>query len=208
MLIASLGIVEALVLLAVFAVLALLTETERFGWATLAVAGTVAVAQWMHWADIWGFVRAHALVSALYVGGYVVAGVLWSFVKWFSFLMRFRDVLKEVRVPGSEYYNAIVYRGFSLSRKPAAAEAKGKITAWMIFWPFSLVGTVLNDPVKRIFTFLFGRFKHLYQEMSDRVFKDVDFDWKGRVKVHEGVKVSEGVTKEGVDSAFSKVTED
>ncbi len=183
MLIASLGIVEVLVLLVVFAVLALLTETERFGWASVAVAGSVALAQWMHWADIWGFLKANVLVSALYLGGYVVAGVVWSFVKWFSFLMRFRDVLKEVKVHGSDHYGARTYRGVSLERKPAAAESKGKITAWMIFWPFSVVGTVLNDPVKRLFTFLFGRFKHLYQRMADRVFKDVDFGGEGRAKI-------------------------
>ncbi len=101
--------------------------------------------------------------------------------KWFSFLMRFRDVLKEVDVPGSEHYRDTMYRGNSLRQKPMAASNKAKITAWMIFWPFSMVGTVLNDPVKRIFTFLFGRFKHLYQKMSDGVFKDVDFDNKKKV---------------------------
>lgn len=172
-----------MVLLLVFSVLSLLTETERFGWASLTAVASVAVAQWMHWADIWGLIRENALVSALYVGGYVASGVAWSFVKWFSFLMRFRDVLKEVKVKGSDHYGASSYRGVSLLKRPAAAESKGKITAWMIFWPFSAVGTVLNDPVRRLFAFLFGRFKHLYQRMSDRVFKDVDFDVPGRIKV-------------------------
>jgi hypothetical protein len=197
MLIASLGMLEATVLLFIFAVLALLTETERFGWATLAVVGSVVIAQWMQWADLWGAVRANAMVSAVYVGGYVVTGVAWSFVKWFSFLMRFRDVLKDVKDQRSEHYRAVTYRGFSLTRRPQAAEAKGKITAWMVFWPFSLIGTVLNDPIRRLFAFLFGRFKHLYQRMSDAVFKDVEFEDKGRVKASEGA-----------DNALSKAVRD
>lgn len=193
MLFASLGLLEFSVFLVAFVFVTFLTETERFGWGTLATIGTLVVAQWLHWADILGFARANALMSAVYFGGYIVAGVVWSFVKWFSFLMRFRDVLKEIDVPGSEHYRETSYRGNSLNQKPMAARNKKKITAWMIFWPFSMVGTVLNDPVKRIFTFLFGRFKHLYQKMSDRVFKDVDFDPKPKSK------------KNGPDSDYSNV---
>jgi len=54
--------------------------------------------------------------------------------------------------------------------KPLASQHKGTITGWMAFWPFSFVGTLLNDPVRRIVTFMFRHFKALYQKMSDRIF--------------------------------------
>lgn len=195
MLFASLGILELSVLLIAFVLVTFFTEVERFGWATISVLVTLVLAQWLKWTDIHSVLKTHALLSAIYFGGYVVAGVAWSFVKWFSFLMRFRDVLKEVDEPTSEYYQAVTYRGNSLKRKPMAAQNKQKITAWMIFWPFSLIGTVLNDPVKRFFTFLFGRFKHLYQKMADSIFKDVDFDPKPKTKTKPN----------GPDSDYSNV---
>lgn len=176
LLFASLGILEISILLICFAVVAVLTETEKFGWATFSVLVAVAAAQWLNWVDIIGAVRHNLLVNLAYLGGFIVVGVVWSFVKWFSFLMRFRDVLRKTTVRGSKYYGHTEYRGISLKKKPQAAEQKARITAWMIFWPFSFVGTLLNDPVRRIFNLIFGSLKQQYQKLSDRLFRGVVFE--------------------------------
>ncbi len=186
-----LAVVGAIFILAIF-----LTELEQFGWATLTLIATVALTQFTHTFDFVGYVAHHALESVLYTLGYLVVGLLWSFVKWFSFLMAFRDKYRECKniyyqkynlVPGQPLPESLAkefeewmqntycyakYRGALLSRKPRASENKTRIVAWMAFWPCSLIGTLLNDPVRRLFSFLFNQFKALYQKMVDYVFKN------------------------------------
>jgi hypothetical protein len=66
-----------------------------------------------------------------------------------------------------------VHRTYMLSlERPRAAKNKRSIVSWMCYWPFSVVGTVLNDPVRRLFSFLFKSFKALYQKLSDHVFRN------------------------------------
>jgi len=42
----------------------------------------------------------------------------------------------------------------------------------MCFWPFSLVGTLLNDPVRKLFKFIYNRINGLYQKIADEILKD------------------------------------
>lgn len=215
------------ILLGLFVVECVLTEVERFGWATLTLTATLVGLGWfghLHWfglPSLLEIVRDHGLWTLAYVGAYVVAGIVWSFVKWFSFLMGFRDTFRtekdkflafkklpagsalseegqaefikgfsaDVRYGRRGLYDdkgnpikydgwtasVFEYRGNALNERPRASKNKARITAWASFWPFSFVGTVLNDPVRRLFNFLFDWFKSLYQKMSDQIFsKDVE----------------------------------
>jgi hypothetical protein len=77
-----------------------------------------------------------------------------------------------------DFYYFLDYRVFKdnpLSKRPRAVNNKARITAWMSFWPYSLVGTLLNDPVRRLFNAIFSWVKGLYQKMADAMFsKDVE----------------------------------
>jgi hypothetical protein len=178
----------------------ILTEVEHFGLATLALIGTVVGAQLLHVVDVLHYVEHHALLTGLYALGYVLVGVIWSFVKWFSYLMSYRDTfrthkeafLKEQnlnpvgQVPDEllKQFKAYLqenvrwgdsHRQVMELERPRASKNKSRIVAWMSLWPCSVVGTVLNDPVRRVFNFLFNWFKSLYQQMADRIFaKDVE----------------------------------
>ena len=81
------------VLFVVFCVECVLTEVEHFGWATLTMILALVGVQVFHvgGVDLLAFASTHALATGLYVLGYVAVGIVWSFVKWFSFLMAFRD---------------------------------------------------------------------------------------------------------------------
>ena len=215
------------VLLGLFVLECVLAEVEHFGWATVTLVATfvaLGVGGHFHWfglPSLLDFVRDHGIWCLAYVGAYVVAGIVWSFVKWFSFLMGFRDTFRaqrekfltwkglpvttplteelqtefiksfgtENRYGRARHYDesgnpieykgwnpeTYEYRGNSLNARPRATKNKSRITAWAAFWPFSFLGTLLNDPVRRLFNFLFDWFKSLYQKMSDRVFaKDVE----------------------------------
>lgn len=193
------------VLFVLFVVECILTETESFGWATITLIVTGVASVFLHnlWHDVpsaLDFVKAHGIFTLAYVGAYVGVGIVWSFVKWFSYLMSFRDAFRQqkeaffkskgldgllVTAPVPEEHKAAFekfiqdnvrwtgeHRGqLLLMERPRASKNKARITAWASFWPFSFVGTLLNDPVRRLFNLLFNWFKALYQQMADWVFR-------------------------------------
>ena len=192
------------VLLCLAVAATVLTEVERFGWATFLLIVGVAVAQLFHVADLFGWVKTHGVETVIYTLVYVGVGVAWSFVKWFSFLMAFRDKFRQYKasflsgltpplnpegqVPENmledfrnylnrqeQYSRRGAFADNLLSARPRAVNNKARIVSWMSLWPCSFIGTVLNDPVRRLFNLLFSWFKGLYQKMSDAIFaKDVE----------------------------------
>jgi len=206
------------VLVVLFVVEAVLTEVEHWGWATVVMLLTLVGLHFTHVFSLYEFFRDHALEGLIGTAGYVGAGLVWSFIKWLSFLMGFRDTYREQReaflgaknlptdtkvlteeqerefLEGLSYmahteapyvYDAdgkkvgaprrwkaslYDYRGNSLNVRPRAAKNKSRITSWAIFWPFSLVGTLINDPLRRLWNLIWGAVKGLYQKMSDRMF--------------------------------------
>lgn len=192
------------VLLCLAVAATVLTEVERFGWATFLLIVGVGIAQLFHVADLFGWVKTHGVETVIYTLVYVGVGVVWSFVKWFSFLMAFRDKFRQYKasflsgltpplnpegqVPENmledfrnylnrqeQYSRRGAFADNLLSARPRAVNNKARIVSWMSLWPCSFIGTVLNDPVRRLFNLLFSWFKGLYQKMSDAIFaKDVE----------------------------------
>ena len=183
--------------LAIFVILAtFLTENEQFGWATIMLVASLVTVQLLHVVDILHYVQGHAGETMLYVAGYILVGVLWSFVKWFLYLMNFREKFRDCKaaflyskklnpygqvpleyIEGfNMYLNSVLrysddlsFRGGAIKR-PQAADNKSRIIAWMSLWPVSFIGTMLNDPMRRLFNFLFSFFRSLYQRMADSIF--------------------------------------
>lgn len=190
------SMIVLIALAVIYVVGCFLVELEWFGWVTVVLIATVIGVQYLNVFDILTFVANNALMSSLYAAGYVAVGIVWSFVKWFSYLMRYRDKFRELKFKFLNEHTHIGgtnvpeenraafetymrsqwqkpdYSGIKHGLKPVAAESKAKITAWMAFWPCSLISTLLNDPVRRLFRFLFNTFKVLYQKMTDAVFAD------------------------------------
>lgn len=187
------------ILFVLFVIECLLTEVEHWGWATATLIGSVVAAQVFHVADVWGYITHNGVQTLLLVLGYLVAGVVWSFIKWFSFLMKFRDEYRSIKaswlekngipqdqaltIEQAEHLRRYLadrwthtFYGNSFAEKPKAAKNKRRITAWMSFWPFSLAGTLINDPIRRLFTWLFNTLKAGYQKVSDHVFRNDDLN--------------------------------
>ena len=178
-----------LILTALFIAEAILCEVEYFGAATVTLIVTLVLAHYFHVFSVVQFVSQNGWLTSLYALGYVAIGVAWSFVKWFSFLMNYRDKFREAKAAWlsrnnlnnittvltpeqtKDFQSTLRY---SLSNKPTALTNKSRIMSWMCLWPFSFVGTLLNDPVRKLFNWLFSNFKALYQKMADHILKDVD----------------------------------
>ena len=60
---------------------------------------------------------------------------------------------------------------------PRVRDNKRRILTWMAYWPWSMFWTVLNDPVKRLFKYIYAKMKAVYQKIVDRVFKGVGDDF-------------------------------
>jgi len=203
-------------LLVLFVIEAVLTEVEHWGWATTVLIATVVGLHFLHIFSVLDFIKEHTVEALVGSSGYIAVGVVWSFIKWFSFLMGFRDAYREqkekffefkklptnsnltpeleeeflnglsdgyrppryIKGPdGKEVLDIIIkwnsdtksYKSNSLNVRPRAAKNKARITSWGTFWPFSMVGTIINDPLRRLWNFLWGQLKALYQHMSDRL---------------------------------------
>lgn len=63
-------------------------------------------------------------------------------------------------------------------KKPVAADNKSLITGWMTYWPWSALWTLINDPVRKFFNWVYESISDLLQNISDKVFKDIDNELK------------------------------
>lgn len=174
----SVAIVGALFVMA-------LTEGEKYSWTTGSLIITTALLCWIAAFNPFPWLLNNASTILYALLAYFVFGIAWGVTKWFFFLMRVRDklvaYLKEngIKTPLSENDVAAFARThlkhvvYGSSIPPKAAENKGRITFWMIYWPFSAPWTLINEPVKRFFNFIYNRIANLLQGMSDRLFRDL-----------------------------------
>lgn len=95
---------------------------------------------------------------------YFVIGTGWGVIKWFFFVLRERDkVLEKVK-------NRILPQRETI-RAPEAVDHKERIITWMAYWPFSMLWTLINDPVRRAFEWIYRRIGKFMQDISDKIFK-------------------------------------
>jgi hypothetical protein len=109
-------------------------------------------------------------------GTYFVVGPIWSFVKWYLFLLDARDVRDakkaEFFASSSPRVDEAAWLKFIGNQfPPKAKEHREKIVCWIAFWPFSALWTALDDVVERIAKIIFNMFSGWYQSLSNHVFR-------------------------------------
>lgn len=110
--------------------------------------------------QLWWSLKMNAGSILLWLSIYLIAGIIWSFFKWFKVVKRAKE--RYLREAGSP-------RPIS-SFVPKVNQWKESITSWILFWPFSILryafGTMLMDFMNAIVS----RLKGLYDRISLRVF--------------------------------------
>lgn len=127
-----------------------------------AVAGLLAT---ILFTDAFNGMRLAWAAAAL--GGYLVLGVIWAFKKWWDYVTKERDRLRDtykVSPPKDQ-----TWEQYSNRWRPTAADNKQKITAWMALWPFSFSWWVLTWP-RRFFSWAYARLTTVFDRITDRVF--------------------------------------
>lgn len=151
----------------------------------LAIIATVASAVIWHaawlaafWAS-WFFLThlglltwiiAHPWQTLLRVSGYFLIGAGWSVVKWwFAETNRVRKA-KEYFAAGNARPDD-TWESFRDRQKTHPHHYRGDFIEWIMFWPFSLVFTLLNDPVRRLCRRIYMELTRVYQRITDHVWK-------------------------------------
>jgi hypothetical protein len=162
-------------------ILTALVENEKSGWAGFITVATLISFFFLLDQSVVQFALHHIIQ--------IVAG----FVKWWFFILKVRDVYEQIRGEFLSKTKASTIDGnnreaFSkalsdksetyLSRRytfqhfpPKARENKGRIIFWMGYWPVSAFWTLLNDPIMRLYQFVFRRLVLAFEAISKTMFK-------------------------------------
>lgn len=65
---------------------------------------------------------------------------------------------------------------FKAALVPSPRDHKARIMIWMAWWPWSMLWTLLNDPIKRLFRAIYRALLTRLQKISERAFRRVDDD--------------------------------
>lgn len=168
----------------------ILCEADEFAWGTtLLIVGTAAFS-WLG-AGINPFTWAwHNLGDlSLFFLTYFVIGGLWSVAKWYFFLLKLRNQLKEditswesrkahwdetqKKATGA----ATLPRLDDRPRRPErsfAINSKGRIMGWIGHWPFSMLGVLFGDFLTKIVKSIYNALSSLYDRVSNSMFAGFD----------------------------------
>lgn len=140
------------------------------------------------------YILAKPLYSLGIAGAYIFIGFWWSWLgKWrpkvyatkakylecrADFCKKHKDKIDGNRIPDSllEEWNQEVIR--KRVGKPEARQYKAVIVGWMCYWPFSLVWTLLKDWLRKICDHIYEEFRHLYEQVANRAYKDTADDFR------------------------------
>jgi hypothetical protein len=146
----------------------------------LQLGGSIPVVQWF---------AANPGRALLALVVYFVVGAAWSVFKWTTLCLA---VASYVRVLKEEFdhptenrnerytwrdrlRNSGDYKGVDLmSLPPRVAAYKERIITWMVWWPTSMVWTILDDFVKNVFNHVYNAIRSTLQGISNRIFKDIE----------------------------------
>jgi hypothetical protein len=184
-----LGIIALIILLLEAALFDVDDETGQYGYSV--VNGlTIAVFLAIYW-YLGGFDLA--ALSAIkqqawfWLGGvivYVVIGVGYGVTKWWLYVKKCAWAWEERYARYEQKFGKPPWTESQLkefkqpySRTPAfqpePTNNKGRIINWISFWPWSLALTLLRDPFRFLYEFIFNEIVSLLKSISEHAFRDI-----------------------------------
>lgn len=160
--------------------------------ATFVAVITILGFQFYSGIDIFGHIKAHPWSLATWGGAYAVCGIATGVFKWWRFVRNNRAKYLEAKAEfiadgkslndWPRYRDAGDYHAIRFTFEPAARRHKAAITMWMTYWPLVLVWTVINDPVRKFFNWVYDSVTGLLESISKNAFKDVDDDLPAKAR--------------------------
>lgn len=173
-------------------------ENEEVGVSTLTTIIFVTLVLWANDLSLWGLIKANPIETLMFIGAYFLAGTLWAICKWYFYIRRYNyeyndiktrffretdkssveqfstDQMKEFRYQVIRAFNGMAGRYRSNTFEfPLASERKTAILGWMMYWPYSMTWTLINDPVKRAFITIYRNIAGGLDRMTNSLTKDI-----------------------------------
>lgn len=187
MIIFGLGIWFWVLVLAEFCFLTWFVESE-WGIASLvSIALFVVGIWWLADIPVWTWMKNNPGQLALYCIYYIVAGLVWSVFKYYFVLKRVQRFIKSckkewernkgefpVEIKDFKDYVASQKCTWNYKTDTDFERSTKRLVFWSAFWPTSMVWTVLNDPIRRLFKFLIydvfiGIYRAMHKYMVERL---------------------------------------
>jgi hypothetical protein len=145
-------------------ILTILIGYDRGFFAFLTLMTVIAGFVWMGWTSLEWFLEHWKLLLFCAVG-YIPVGIGWVYLKWRSYLgYRYREAEDYLKLNGSLP---------NWDYPPQVSKHKSDIMRWLSWWPFSLIGTLLNDPLRRLFEAVYRNIASHLQEISNNMFSNL-----------------------------------
>lgn len=179
--------------------MAILLEFEREGWATTFFSIGIALTLWAYKIEIWDVVSTNPWPTIYFSLSYVVAGIIWSFVKWKNYIGSKIDLFTEYKqnfikengdinsnwkkwteflynhknTLGASSYFEVKDTPETIAEKilPKANDKKSLIVSWISYWPMSLSATLLNNPFRKFFYWIFSLVSGIYDKIGNAAAK-------------------------------------
>jgi hypothetical protein len=104
------------------------------------------------------FVTLSLPTIAIIVGGYALAGIIWSVYRWYRHV-------QQVAFTYREKYGLTLTpsQKSGLKSEIRVSDHKSRITAWIAYWPWSLLWNITGD----FFSMLYDAMVNAYQHIAD-----------------------------------------
>lgn len=171
-----------IVLAGLFCWMIYVTETESRFLTLFTAAGVLGVLWGVYEISPWTLLTQHGWMIPLAILGYFAVGCLWSMVRWTLWNNHLFDTARSFIIHTNEYEvlsreEKLKYLGRILINNciisgpfpPSPSQYKARIVFWITNWPFSLVWTVLNDPLRKLADFLYRRLGKVYSGITNWV---------------------------------------
>lgn len=178
-----------------FIILIALVENEKTVTSAITTILYFLFLQFFVQVNVVKFVFEHPLKSLIIVSSYFALGFIWSFVKWAIFVNKKAIEYKKKRMDFLEKNDIKLVTvdtpiptilrekwqrqiGFGYE-KPKLEQSIKTVSNWVIYWPTSLIWSLLNDFIKKTVNIVIFRIRSLYNLITANAFKsisDSDFE--------------------------------
>lgn len=175
----------------IFVIITALVETEHGLFSAGVIVSTMLMFEYSYHLHLFAGFAAHPGKVLIYIVGYLAIAAVWGIAKWYSFVqgqmnayndykyefMKLHRVkvltpmlAKQLLENGARQYPAI------LPQAPVARKYKSNIIRWMTYWPFSILGTLFNDLIRKVFDHIYKYLLSVYEVISNHVFRGAKAD--------------------------------
>ena len=154
----------------VFGILVFGIGASLFNESALGFVIGFTILTFVNWSGAGSLWATMSLAGLLYYGAvFIVIGIGWSLFKW--------KLIVQKQIEKGKQYNS--------SKDEVKREINNKkdydtIVYWILLWPFSLLGYVVNDFIYDTMKRLIDKIYTLYDRITDRLLGDYEQDAKRR----------------------------